>query len=96
MPSSAIVRVIAIFLLLLGSISSPLCAAEATAKELEQIDLLTEAIESGCEEIVFAQRVSGRDHWYGNFGHYCETESPYTNNALIKTADNRYAFGEGG
>jgi hypothetical protein len=35
---------------------------------------------AGCEEIVFAQRVSGRDHWYGNFGHYCETESPHANN----------------
>ena len=51
---------------------------------------------AGCQEIVFAQRVSGRDHWYGNFGHYCETESPYTNGALTKEGDMRYAFGNGG
>ena len=51
---------------------------------------------AGCDEIVFAQRVSGRDHWYGNFGHYCETESPYTDRALIKQGDMRYAFGHGG
>ena len=51
---------------------------------------------AGCDEIVFAQRVSGRDHWYGNFGHYCETESPYTDRAIIKQGDMRYAFGNGG
>ena len=51
---------------------------------------------AGCDEIVFAQRVSGNDHWYGNFGHYCETESPYTDRAIIKEGDMRYAFGNGG
>jgi cytochrome c553 len=51
---------------------------------------------AGCDEIVFAQRVSGRDHWYGNFGHYCENDSPYSNGALIKQGDMRYAFGDGG
>lgn len=51
---------------------------------------------AGCDEIVFAQRVSGRDHWYGNFGHYCETDSRYSEAALIKRGDMRYAFGEGG
>ncbi|NQT39875.1 MAG: PD40 domain-containing protein, partial [Planctomycetes bacterium] len=50
----------------------------------------------GCDEIVFTQRVSGNDHWYGNFGHYCETESPYTDRAIIKEGDMRYAFGNGG
>ncbi|MFO7901928.1 MAG: hypothetical protein R6U98_04660 [Pirellulaceae bacterium] len=50
---------------------------------------------AGCEEIVFAQRVPGRDHWYGNFGHYCETESRYAEVALIKQDGNYYAFGEG-
>ena len=24
-----------------------------------------------CEEIIFAERVSGTDHWYVNFGYYC-------------------------
>jgi hypothetical protein len=49
-----------------------------------------------CEEIIFAQRVSGRDHWYGNFGHYCETDSPYSKNAIIREGDMSYAFGNGG
>ncbi len=46
------------------------------------------------DEIVFAQRVSGRDHWYGNFGHYCD-DSPYTNAALLQRDGRRFAFGEG-
>ena len=46
------------------------------------------------DEIVFAQRVSGRDHWYGNFGHYCD-DSHYTDGALIKRDGKRFAFGEG-
>ena len=49
-----------------------------------------------CEEIIFAQRVSGNDHWYGNFGHYCETESQYADRAITKEGDMRYAFGDGG
>ena len=51
---------------------------------------------AGCEEIVFAQRVPGNDHWYGNFGHYCETESSYSSRALLTEGDMRYAFGKGG
>lgn len=46
------------------------------------------------DDIVFAQRVSGRDHWYGNFGHYCD-DSHYTDGALIKRDGKRFAFGEG-
>lgn len=46
-------------------------------------------------EIIFAQRVSGRDHWYGNIGHYCD-DSPYTRVALMVRDGKRYAFGEGG
>jgi len=37
----------------------------------------------GTDEIVFAGRVSGRDHWYGNFGYYSDRPT-------------RYAFGHGG
>lgn len=61
--------------------------------------LLRAALEgplAGCDEIVFAQRVPGRDHWYGNFGHYCETESQYSNAALTIEGDMRYAFADGG
>jgi hydrazine synthase alpha subunit-like protein/WD40 repeat protein len=49
-----------------------------------------------CHEIIFAQRVSGNDHWYGNFGHYCETQSQYSDRAITKEGDMRYAFGDGG
>ncbi len=65
----------------------------------EQTDLLDEALAGNgnpFEEIVFAQRVSGRDHWYGNFGHYCETESPYSKAALTVEGDMKYAFADGG
>jgi polygalacturonase len=27
------------------------------------------------DEIVFAERISGRDHWYGNFGNYCDDDA---------------------
>ena len=46
------------------------------------------------DEIVFAHRVSGRDHWYGNFGHYSD-DSHYTDVAIIKRNGKRFAFGEG-
>ena len=46
------------------------------------------------DEIVFAQRVSGKDHWYGNFGHYCD-DSHYTDRAILRRDGQRFAFGEG-
>ena len=79
-----------------------LCVASATnagGEEPEPHGMLKAALDgpmTGCDEIVFAQRVSGRDHWYGNFGHYAENDSPYTGAALIKKDDIRYAFGKGG
>jgi hypothetical protein len=53
---------------------------------------------AGCEEIIFAQRVSGRDHWYGNFGHYSDGHAghyapPSTPSSLDYF---KYAFGDGG
>lgn len=64
----------------------------------ELLDAALDGPLAGCDEIVFAQRVSGRDHWYGNFGHYCETESQYVQSSLKYDADTdmRYAFGDGG
>jgi hypothetical protein len=38
---------------------------------------------AGIDEVVFATRVSGKDHWYVNFGYYCN-------------APDRMGFGEGG
>ncbi len=53
---------------------------------------------AGCEEIVFAQRVPGGDHWYGNFGHYSDGHAghyapPSTPKSLGYF---KYAFGDGG
>jgi hypothetical protein len=69
----------------------------STSPEDEQSTLLRRFLDSAAadfEEIVFAQRVSGRDHWYGNFGHYCD-DSHYTDRALIQRGGKRFAFGEG-
>ena len=51
-----------------------------------------------CEEIVFAQRVSGQDHWYGNFGHYSDGHAGHYAPASTPSSLDyyKYAFGEGG
>lgn len=53
---------------------------------------------AGCEEIVFAQRVSGHDHWYGNFGHYSDGhQGHYAPPSTPSSLDYfKYAFGDGG
>jgi len=47
------------------------------------------------EEIVFVVRVSGRDHWYGNFGNYAsDLDDP--RRLAFKFEDGVYwAYGEG-
>jgi len=51
-----------------------------------------------CEEIIFAQRVPGHDHWYGNFGHYSDGHqghyAPASTPSLVEYF--KYAFGDGG
>lgn len=63
----------------------------------EAVDI-TDAALADCEEIVFAQRVSGTDHWYGNFGHYSDGHAGHY--APPSTPDSvdyyKYAFGDGG
>ena len=51
-----------------------------------------------CDEIVFAQRVPGNDHWYGNFGHYSDGhQGMYAPASVPKSLDYfKYAFGDGG
>jgi hypothetical protein len=53
---------------------------------------------AGCEEIIFAQRVSGRDHWYGNFGHYSDGHAGhYAPPSTPSSVDYfKYAFEDGG
>ncbi len=52
---------------------------------------------SDCEEIIFAQRVSGHDHWYGNFGHYSDGhQGHYAPSSTPASVDYfKYAFGDG-
>lgn len=48
------------------------------------------------EEIVFAERIAGRDHWYGNFGAY-GNETKYSLASSLTKADGRlWAYGKGG
>jgi hypothetical protein len=50
----------------------------------------------GVEEIVFAVRVGGRDHWYVNFGNYSD-HSDTVKNGAFKFEDGVYwGYGEGG
>ncbi len=88
-----------LILLILITSSTTLLAQQPKPAEQAPDNLLQSALVgpmADCDEIVFAQRVSGNDHWYGNFGHYCETESPYSARALTKEGDMHYAFGNGG
>ena len=51
-----------------------------------------------CDQIVFAQRESRNDHWYGNFGHYSDGyQGHYAPASVPKSLDYyKYAFGDGG
>ena len=53
---------------------------------------------AGCDEIIFAQRESRTDHWYGNFGHYSDGhQGHYAPPSTPKSVDYyKYAFGDGG
>lgn len=53
---------------------------------------------AGCEEIIFAQRVSGHDHRYANFGHYSDGRQGHYAPASTPGSVEyfRYAFGDGG
>jgi hypothetical protein len=49
-----------------------------------------------CEEIVFAVRVCGFDHWYANFGHYSATVAEYPPQRGIPGEEIPPCFGDGG
>lgn len=60
--------------------------------------VISSALHAGCEAIVFAQRVSGTDHWYGNFGHYSDGHAGHYAPASTPSSLDyfKYAFGDGG
>ena len=53
---------------------------------------------AGSEEIVFATRISGRDHWYVNFGYYSCDSGPGPERSFGKYPDGESlrGYGEGG
>jgi len=65
----------------------------------ERPDLLSEFLEGpmrGVEEIVFAERVPGGDHWYANFGHYWCGGEEYPQQRLPKGWQPEPIFKAGG
>ncbi len=50
---------------------------------------------SGCEEIIFATRVPGRDHWYVTFGNYASFLPEPTDRAFKKEDGVLWGYGEG-
>jgi len=52
----------------------------------------------GTDEIVFAERISGRDHWYVTFGYYSCQEGPAANLGFGQYPDGKVVrgYGEGG
>jgi len=51
---------------------------------------------AGAEEIVFAERVAGRDHWYANFGFYCNHTAFSRRAAQGEEGPLLRAYGKGG
>ena len=53
---------------------------------------------NGNEDIVFAVRVSGRDHWYVNFGYYACDYGPPAERTFGKYPDGKSlrGYGDGG
>ena len=47
------------------------------------------------DEIVFAERISGRDHWYGNFGNYCDDDATARRLGFKFEDGVWWAYGEG-
>ena len=50
---------------------------------------------AGVEEIVFAVRPPGRDHWYANFGYYCD-DSPYARRGAFSKDEVLRSYPSGG
>ncbi len=51
---------------------------------------------SDLDEIIFAARVSGRDHWYVNFGNYSDHSEQIRNSAFRREDGVLWGYGEGG
>ncbi len=84
---------------LLVLLASPTAAAEpATYQPGKLLKSLLDGPMAKSEEIVFASRVSGRDHWYVNFGYYSCDYGPGPERSFGKYPDGESlrGYGEGG
>ncbi len=65
--------------------------------QVEAVRALPETLARyGVQEIIFALRQSGRDHWYGNFGYYSDSKVTKANYSPYEKAGQRIAYRNGG
>ncbi|MHC4405208.1 MAG: HzsA-related protein [Planctomycetota bacterium] len=62
----------------------------------EMLDAMLEGPMAGVEEIVFAERICGFDHWYANFGYYAAGVAEYPPQRGVEGEEIPPCFGEGG
>ena len=86
--------ILAAFLPAIGS-AAPASHAGIEPKPGKMLQEFLEGPMAGVEEIVFAVRVAGRDHWYANFGYYCD-DSVYARSKAFSRDEVWRAYGEGG
>ncbi|MBL7222621.1 MAG: hypothetical protein ISS72_02085 [Candidatus Brocadiae bacterium] len=82
-------------LVLAASLAMPLVVGRAgAANTRDDAGRAAVADRAGVDEIVFAVRVAGRDHWYGNFGYY--PDHPFVRGRGLSHGQLPQAFGDGG
>jgi hypothetical protein len=94
-----IASILVVFLLSMSNVA--LLVGEEDARRPYQPGPLLEKFlgeTNGTTEIVFTERVSGRDHWYVTFGYYSCQEGPATNLGFGQFPDGKVVrgYGEGG
>ena len=57
--------------------------------------LAANAAAAALPDIIFAERVAGRDHWYGNFGNYCDDSANARRGGFKQEDGVWWAYGEG-
>ena len=63
--------VVLLVLLLVGGVTASAEDRDPAFRPGKLLSAMLAGPLAGSEEIVFAERVSGNDHWYVNFGYYC-------------------------
>ena len=98
--SIRVVRTVGVWLMVFAVLGPARHAGSATPlREPEPGELLRTMLDgplAGVQEIVFAVRVAGWDHWYANFGHYAATVPEYPPQQGLPGEAIPPLFGEGG